>query len=387
MVMLVTLFFIQGAGLVGSMPSIGSPENITIMFLSPTSVKVSWTTSIDLVEKYDVTYKPTDARVVAVVAGNSDSVTLSGLLADTQYQVTVTAVRSGKKYRSRPIVFRTLEAIRPPEVLITGSPPGVKPLGSSSTSRANNIPNNPNMPPTYIQVRGIEVGIVVLVLMVWVGAIILFFNRWGKIRMLLPYQPDYKDTQLKVPGTGACSATATCQNQGASGFCCSQAPENSRGDECHLHRSQPHRGDDYDWRSRSAYAMMPPRSRINSAIYISAQYRSECEPLFGSQEHMGTSNFQIIRKARSADQLTTTKQLIGHRDENELISSTKQLISDDTQMAPNMGPNQLINSKCFSANCNNSCDSDGDLPVSNNLELPILSVSVASDRPFVEQYL
>lgn len=47
-------------------------------------------------------------RVVAVVAGNSEAVTLSGLRADTQYQLVVTAVRAGKKYRSRPIVFRTL---------------------------------------------------------------------------------------------------------------------------------------------------------------------------------------------------------------------------------------------------------------------------------------
>lgn len=47
-------------------------------------------------------------RVVAVVAGNTDTVTLSGLLADTQYQITVSAVRDGKKYKSRPIVFRTL---------------------------------------------------------------------------------------------------------------------------------------------------------------------------------------------------------------------------------------------------------------------------------------
>jgi hypothetical protein len=46
--------------------------------------------------------------VVAVVAGNSDAVTLSGLKADTQYQLTVAAVWGGKKYRSRPIVFRTL---------------------------------------------------------------------------------------------------------------------------------------------------------------------------------------------------------------------------------------------------------------------------------------
>jgi hypothetical protein len=57
-----------------------------------------------------------------------------------------------------------------------------------------------------LQIRGIEVGIVVLVLFVWAGAIALFFNRWGKIRMLLPYQPDYKQDQLKVPGTGVCAA-------------------------------------------------------------------------------------------------------------------------------------------------------------------------------------
>jgi hypothetical protein len=56
----------------------------------------------------------------------------------------------------------------------------------------------------HVQIRGVEIGIVVLVLMVWAGAIGLFFNRWGKIRMLLPYQPDYKQDQLKVPGTTNC---------------------------------------------------------------------------------------------------------------------------------------------------------------------------------------
>jgi Domain of unknown function (DUF4808) len=38
------------------------------------------------------------------------------------------------------------------------------------------------------------------------------FHRWGKIRMLLPYQPDYKQDQLKVPGTGVCAA-GTCNGQ------------------------------------------------------------------------------------------------------------------------------------------------------------------------------
>lgn len=43
-----------------------------------------------------------------MVAGNRDAVTLGGLTPDTQYQLTVAAVWNGKKYRSRPIVFRTL---------------------------------------------------------------------------------------------------------------------------------------------------------------------------------------------------------------------------------------------------------------------------------------
>ncbi|XP_076390742.1 uncharacterized protein LOC100880196 isoform X5 [Megachile rotundata] len=116
MVLWATILFLQGASFVGSVTGIpGVPENITVMFLNPTSVRVSWSTSqVEQVEKYDVTYKPTDAsyRVVAVVAGNSEAVTLSGLRADTQYQLVVTAVRAGKKFRSRPIVFRTLEPPR-----------------------------------------------------------------------------------------------------------------------------------------------------------------------------------------------------------------------------------------------------------------------------------
>lgn len=38
------------------------------MFLNPTSVRVSWSTSqVEQVEKYDVTYKPTDARCVLTI--------------------------------------------------------------------------------------------------------------------------------------------------------------------------------------------------------------------------------------------------------------------------------------------------------------------------------
>lgn len=76
-----------------------------------------------------------------------------------------------------------------------------------------------------LQVRGVEVGIVVLVLIFWAGAIALFFNRWGKIRMLLPYQPDYKE-QLKVPGTGVCAAANAAYTQHPTQHTCSQVTHN-----------------------------------------------------------------------------------------------------------------------------------------------------------------
>ncbi|XP_071579422.1 uncharacterized protein [Temnothorax nylanderi] len=43
-----------------------------------------------------------------------------------------------------------------------------------------------------VVVRAEEALIVILVLILWVAAIALFFNRWGKIRMLEPYQPKFQ---------------------------------------------------------------------------------------------------------------------------------------------------------------------------------------------------
>ncbi|XP_046993863.1 uncharacterized protein LOC124605947, partial [Schistocerca americana] len=43
-----------------------------------------------------------------------------------------------------------------------------------------------------VVVRAEEALIVLLVLVLWLAAIALFFNRWGKIRMLEPYQPKFQ---------------------------------------------------------------------------------------------------------------------------------------------------------------------------------------------------
>ncbi|PSN43574.1 hypothetical protein C0J52_16719 [Blattella germanica] len=227
----------------GSMPGIGAPENITIEILSANTVKVSWATSTDVVEKYDVNYKPTNAsyRTSDVVAGNSNFITLRNLEPNTQYQVTVVAVKGGKRYRSRPTIFLTM-----------GVPTTVP-------SNSEDPPSSFN-PQQNIQVRGVEVGIVLLVLVVWIAAIALFFNRWGKIRMLLPYQPDYKE-QLKVPGTGACTAAS-------GGSCPGQQHGSSQGCPQHLHWSSHQHFDLEQWPGPSSRP--PSRPRVNSAIYISS---------------------------------------------------------------------------------------------------------------------
>ncbi|XP_026683481.1 uncharacterized protein LOC103514819 [Diaphorina citri] len=242
MVILAIIFVLQSFGFVGPSPHPSAPQNVTVTFLSPSSVRIAWMTAPGLpkVDHYDVNYKPSDAKVVAVIAGNTESVTLSNLIPDTQYQVTVAAVvtinNSTKKFRSNLVVFRTLFA----ETTTDYGGSNKRDSGGGGAIIGSNIqaqlpiirgdrPRQPvippftsSMPPGYVQVRGVEVTIVVIVLCVWVGAIILFFNRWGKIRMLIPYQPDYKDTQLKVPGTGACSVGNGCQNPGGTNFCCSQ---------------------------------------------------------------------------------------------------------------------------------------------------------------------
>ncbi|XP_072746011.1 uncharacterized protein [Anoplolepis gracilipes] len=338
MVLWATILILQGAGFVGSVTGIpGVPENITVMFLNPTSVRVSWSTSqVEQVEKYDVTYKPTDARsctntdmihksyrVVAVVAGNSEAVTLSNLRADTQYQLVVTAVRAGKKFRSRPIVFRTLGKLCLPKLYLSPAsrshvtePPRTSPQQDAAVTGGPLPPPPPSsqQPQPYIQIRGVEVGIVVLVLIVWAGAIALFFNRWGKIRMLLPYQPDYKE-QLKVPGTGVCTAASSAYTQHPTQHACSQ----------HLHWSS-HHVDSLDSGGVLAWPRTS-RPRVNSAIDVAG---------FLSQEFLRRhgSTSKLCRKVRSADNLP----LVSNRQQNPRRNSKDDCIEGDRESF--LKPNQ-----------------------------------------------
>ncbi|CAH0691699.1 unnamed protein product [Spodoptera exigua] len=87
--------------------------------------------------------------------------------------------------RSNRVVFKWSGATGgpPAEVVLRLHPP-------SSTSRVN--ASLADIDGSGVVVRAEEALIVAFVLLLWVAAIALFFNRWGKIRMLEPYQPKFQ---------------------------------------------------------------------------------------------------------------------------------------------------------------------------------------------------
>ncbi|XP_055921943.1 uncharacterized protein LOC129952972 isoform X3 [Eupeodes corollae] len=307
MLVFVAIFIIH-ACIAGTIPA--TPENITVAFLTPTTVRVSWQTNLhsEFVDKYIVTYKPTDDsyRVVQDVAGNSEAIILDRLSPSTQYSIAVTAIRLGKKYRSRQIIFRTLDSPKTSHQQdFNGAMPPNKALNpaiymddiiSTSASNFSNSTQQRELPP----IRGVEIGIVLIVLMVWAGAIALFFNRWGKIRMLLPYQPDYKHEQLKVPGTGVCTG-GVCTGQhshqfdGADCGALTYQPLHLNSRHFHLLQEEP----------STSIAERCTRSRINSAIFVSSEGRG-----FDSIEFLRRHGSQSVlcRKARSAENITDNER-------------------------------------------------------------------------------
>ncbi|MPC21795.1 hypothetical protein E2C01_014794 [Portunus trituberculatus] len=92
-----------------------------------------------------------------------------------------------------------------PEVIVSAGVPSYHDPRETYTYRAHsrNLENRENdhnfhrvpSPPTItvgsVTVRVEEICLVLVVLMLWAGAITLFINRWGKLRMLEPYQPAY----------------------------------------------------------------------------------------------------------------------------------------------------------------------------------------------------
>ncbi|XP_012145348.2 uncharacterized protein LOC100877365 [Megachile rotundata] len=80
------------------------------------------------------------------------------------------------------------------ELELEEAPDDSIPVGSIATELDVTTEINSTYPdgPGAVVVRAEEALIVILVLFLWAAAIALFFNRWGKIRMLEPYQPKFQ---------------------------------------------------------------------------------------------------------------------------------------------------------------------------------------------------
>ncbi|XP_014614777.1 PREDICTED: uncharacterized protein LOC106792774, partial [Polistes canadensis] len=264
-------------------------------------------------------------------------------------------------------------------------PPRTFPQQDAAVTNGPLPPSSPSsQPQPYIQIRGVEVGIVILVLIVWAGAIALFFNRWGKIRMLLPYQPDYKE-QLKVPGTGVCTATNTAYPQHSSQHTCSQ----------HQHWSS-HHVDSLDSGSGLGWPR-PTRPRVNSAIDVAG---------FLSQEFLRRhgSTSKLCRKVRSADNLPLasvnrqthhqrrSSRSEGNEGDRESFLKPSQeeqeryeIASPKRQGSPESGSKDLTETSLLDSNCQQSYSRDSPIPPTTSLVAKRFSGwRVASSHEYVK---
>ncbi|XP_022249719.1 uncharacterized protein LOC111087422 [Limulus polyphemus] len=159
------------------------PYNISLVLTrwSPPEVRVFWifdSGNESSLIHFDVTYRPQNARyrIVQEVSPKECSVVLNHLLPGTPYHLHLTPIsKTGSGNHSEVIQF------------ISPKVQNVAKEKNRSLEKARTTP----------EVREEEIVIVVLVLVVWVAVILVFFNKWGKIRMLEPYQPDYRSPLYK----------------------------------------------------------------------------------------------------------------------------------------------------------------------------------------------
>lgn len=148
------------------------PVNVTILYSTPFAVCFTWHLTAGNLSpsklRIQAVYKPVGARyrVLSDISGSALSATLANLLPSTQYRLVLTSYHNSTAIGSSPeIFFHT----------------------PSNYGAMGHVVSTENTPVTLE-----EICIVVIVLCVWMLAIVLFFNRWGKIRMLEPYEYNFK---------------------------------------------------------------------------------------------------------------------------------------------------------------------------------------------------
>ena len=176
-----------------------------------------------------------------------------------------------------------------------------------------------------LHVRQDEIVIVVLVLCAWVGCIFIFFNKWGKIRMLEPYQPQYKESfhasihsiHPKPSRMNTCTSVPPNMISIESRGSLIGTVPNER-DLLMLHHSRLNEsGNLYQCASGTTYQHPAYRPRLNS-VFVGTPY--------GHRDSLSPEPSALPKKAKSAEDLKSlVVQVNQHAIHNVPSTSTSVL--------------------------------------------------------------
>ncbi|XP_069984697.1 uncharacterized protein [Penaeus vannamei] len=211
-------------------------------------------------------------RVVVEVLAPQSSVMLERLLPLTQYQVHVSIIGNNSALWTSPVVtfhttrddvFQVFNNSTP--TIIDAIDVSVGGIEGSDVTPLENL-GGLDQKVGLVRVRAEEVGIVLLVLAVWMFAIALFFNRWGKIRMLEPYQEPYKEAPPQL-----LQHRPSCPMADPYAL-----PTNPLKIE-HNGRNRPRQNSVFVGRTRSLSLEVHPPRRVKSALNLTTMVLQESE--------------------------------------------------------------------------------------------------------------
>ncbi|XP_076059198.1 uncharacterized protein LOC143035896 [Oratosquilla oratoria] len=249
---------------------LGHPENLTVVKTSPTSVRILWGLRRREDTKYLITYKPVSARypVISEVVAPERSAVLERLLPYTQYQLYLTTIVNDSVQWTSPVIsFHTTTSTTAFDDSDDGS-------FTSEADAQRQAKDEVEVPEKVgaMQVKAEEIGIVLLVLAMWMFAIALFFNRWGKIRMLEPYQEPYKEQANAQLGHRSSCPMADQY------LMINKTMNLGSGDHCMYHTlRRPRQNSVFVGRTRSFSIGEHPPRKVKSALNLTTLVLQEAE--------------------------------------------------------------------------------------------------------------
>jgi len=263
-----------------------SVVNVSVIMLSRRTALLQWWPREALMHKnIEIVFTPEYSNykvVVGLVDPVGNTVELHDLKPYTYYQLDLRDRNGQKLYAS--VNFST--AVLDSKLALNFQPNGFPP----------------------VTVRPSEVAIVGIVLCVWASAVYVFFTQWGKIRGLIPYQPQYKYQEPLIEDVEA--NVSQCHH-------------------CDLQIRHVHTFDEMynlDTSSRDKYRQCNlTKGKINSSFIYLGPRRSCVEDGYSEDGWWADATLNAIRKTKSAEHIGIKPTIIV----NSSISEESENDSDE----------------------------------------------------------